>query len=366
MLRLQPFNNCRDSTWSSSGDGGRAPPPNSHCKWSSLFLFHSFEKAALPLPLLLQCLQSRRSILITGTLDFDLKWQRSTLLGLFDVILHVYKKGASREARLLQCSAAFVLEPSRRLCLSLFHKHRQTQVYLLDAVSRGSERSLCSFNPFIRSCSFCSHSVWLCDGIQMISASLCSVVRLTRAFQTVSSCDRQQTGSSSSLPVSLDVSLCLFFYIHGEEQMRIKDLNNRSQKQTIVRWRKLCEKNYYSCFILLLRIAEDANSTYILLRKAPFHTAVYGYVVCVAYLRLCAWHPMTSHNPPLSQEDYYLCWPGNCDAKLDAQEQADRMSRPIMQSPMVREKKSNCSKECLECEIEKSFVTRQNISIGCI
>lgn len=211
MLRLQSFNNCRDSTWSSSGDGGRAPPPNSHCKWSSLFLFHSFEKAALPLLLLLQCLQSRRSILITGMLDFYLKWQRRTLLGLLDVILRVYKKGASREARLLQCSAAFVLEPSRRLCLSLFHKHRQTQVYLLDAVSRGSERSLCSFNPFIRSFSFCSHSVWLCDGIQMISASLCSVVRLTRAFQTVSSCDRQQTGSSSSLPVSLDVSLCLFF-----------------------------------------------------------------------------------------------------------------------------------------------------------
>lgn len=46
---------------------------------------------------------------------------------------------------------------SRCLCLTLFHKHRQTQVYLLDAVSCGSERSLCSFNPLIQ-----GFSLFLC------------------------------------------------------------------------------------------------------------------------------------------------------------------------------------------------------------
>lgn len=81
------------------------------------------------------------------------------------------------------------------------------------------------------------------------------------------------------------------------------------------------------------------------LRKATFDTAVYNYVVCFVYLLLCACHPMTSYNPPLSHKDYYLCWPGNCDVELDAQEHEYWISRGIMHSSMMT--KENVTKKCL-------------------
>lgn len=86
------------------------------------------------------------------------------------------------------------------------------------------------------------------------------------------------------------------FYIHEEEQMWIKDLNNRSQE--LLRLTDLWdEESFHGTELLFLFYFYYPDSTYIMLRKASFDTAVYGYVVCFVYLRLYAWHPMTSHNP---------------------------------------------------------------------
>lgn len=63
----------------------------------------------------------------------------------------------------------------------------------------------------------------------MIRASGYSIVRLTFVFQTVSSCDRQQT-AVPRLSLSDSMLSCVSFCIHEEVQMWIKDLNNRSQE----------------------------------------------------------------------------------------------------------------------------------------
>lgn len=91
----------------------------------------------------------------------------------------------------------------------------------------------------------------------MIRARVYSIVRLTFVFQTVSSCDRQQTAVPRLFLLASMFSR-VSFYIH-EEQMWIKDLNNRSQE--LLRLTDYCEmkkaflalkkNNYYSYFIFI-------------------------------------------------------------------------------------------------------------------
>lgn len=121
-----------------------------------------------------------------GLLDVYLKLQRGEPAALRDVIVCVRSR-RSQEAWVQRRSVTFVLEAARRLRLSLSQTHR---FYLLDAVSCGSERSLCSFNPLIQSL-FCLDLSGFSDWLQMIRGRVRSFVRWTFVFQTGSSCSRR-------------------------------------------------------------------------------------------------------------------------------------------------------------------------------